>query len=346
MVRSSENYNKELTYETKCLIKKWREEGKKLNEIKDLLDVSVQRISYTIKTFNQDIFSNRKQVCGRKCIIIPEHEEFLRQKVEENRFISGPQLATILLNEKQIRVSAKTAKRLIQKYGFSQRSPRKVPLISKKNQEDRRRLSKEFLLKPKTFWNRVIWSDETIVELFRTKGKLWAWRFPNEAFNPDCTIKTVKGGGVKIILWGCMNKNGVGNLVEIKDTLTGPKYVKLLQENLFDSAQKLGLADDFIFQQDNDPKHTSNIAIEFFDMNSINMLEWPSQSPDLNVIEHMWSELKRRYANLVAKSKTDMLEKLTAIWIDLGKTYCTKLVDSIYDRCIEVMKNKGGATRY
>ena len=62
------------------------------------------------------------------------------------------------------------------------------------------------------------------------------------------------------------------------------------------SVKKLKLGRDWTFQQDNDPKHTSKSSKSWFQKKAWKVLEWPSQSPDLNPTENLCWDLKKAVA--------------------------------------------------
>ena len=71
-----------------------------------------------------------------------------------------------------------------------------------------------------------------------------------------------------------MPANGVSNLVFIDSIMDQYVYRNILEANVLQSAEKLGLAEGFIFQQYNDPKHTSKHAKKFFEESYVELLDW------------------------------------------------------------------------
>ncbi len=160
------------------------------------------------------------------------------------------------------------------------------------------------------------------------------------------TVPTVKHGGGSIILWGCFSAAGTGRLVAIEGKMNAAKYRDILDENLLQSAQDLRLGRRFTFQQDNDPKHTAKITKEWLHNNSVTVLEWPSQSPDLNPIEHLWRDLEMAVHQRLLSNLTELERICKEEWQRIPKSRCEKLVASFPKRLMAVLNQKGASTKY
>ncbi|GFS49064.1 transposable element Tcb2 transposase [Trichonephila clavipes] len=131
------------------------------------------------------------------------------------------------------------------------------------------------------------------------------WGKPNTLLHPKHTIPTVKHGGGSVMVWGCMAASGVGKLVFIDGIMHKMAYLNILQNNLKESANKLGLGSNFIFQQDNDPKHTAFVLKEWLPYHCRNQLNTPPQSPDLNVIERCYPILRELCKNIKLQARNN-----------------------------------------
>ena len=124
------------------------------------------------------------------------------------------------------------------------------------------------------------------------------------------------------------------------------QYQSILAQNLQASARKLNMRRNFIFQHDNDPKHTYKSTKEWLHQKKINVLEWPSQSPDLNLTEYLWSDLKRPVHGRHPCNLTDLECFCKEEWANLAKSRFVILIDSYPKRLSAVIKSKGTLTKY
>ncbi len=127
----------------------------------------------------------------------------------------------------------------------------------------------------------------------------------------------------------------------------GPCIVRL-SENLLPSARALKMKHGWVFQHDNNPKHTARATKKWFRKKHFKVLEWPSQSPDLNPIENLWRELKVRVAQRQPQNITALEEICMEEWAKIPLTVCENLVKTYRKRLTStfVIANKGYITKY
>jgi transposase len=198
-------------------------------------------------------------------------------------------------------------------------------------------------------WARIIFSDETKINRMGSDGHRYCWKAPGEELSKRTVHPVVKHGGGSTMVWGSMTMKGVGRMCVIEGIMDAEKYVKILDKHLLATARShLMHRSGFIFQQDNDPKHTSAKAKNWIQDHQIELLKWPPQSADLNPIEHLWEHLKRRL-NSYEPHPTSVYElekRIKVEWNNIDPEVCRNLILSMPDRIEAVIRAKGGNTKY
>ncbi|KAK3512430.1 hypothetical protein QTP70_009851 [Hemibagrus guttatus] len=194
---------------------------------------------------------------GRKPKVTPVLARRIVREVKKN-----PRITTkaILMNLGSAggNISRQTVQRTLHTAGFHGRRPRRTPLLQIRHTKARLAFANAHRDKEEDFWSSVLWSDETKIELFGHNDVAYILCKKGEAFNPKNTIPTVKHGGGNLMFWGCFSAGGQGNLITVNGTMKKEQYIKILNNNIRQSAEKLGLGYQWTFQHDNDPKHSKS----------------------------------------------------------------------------------------
>ena len=267
-------------------IKRMSDDGKSTREIVEALHKenitvcrqTVWRIQQHIRTHGT---IEKLPKSGRPTKLTSTVLQQIDNTMERDDETTAKELQSVL-ESNGISVCARTALKGRRLLGWTRRGTAYCQMIRERNRVKRLEWAKKVL--GATFED-VIWTDETSVQLeshrrFHCYKKGLKPRYKPQPKHP-----------VKVHVWAGISWKGATGVCIFEGIMNAPVYTKILEEFLVPFIRDV-YPSGHKFMQDNDPKHTSCLAQDFFLQNAINWWPTPPESPDANPIENMWHELK------------------------------------------------------
>ncbi|KAK7877779.1 hypothetical protein WMY93_031539 [Mugilogobius chulae] len=187
------------------------------------------------------------------------------------------------------------------------------PMLNKKQMQKRLKWVKQHSEWTAEDWQKVVFSDESRFCISFGDQGLRVWRRGGETYNHECVKRSVKFPQ-SVMVWGCMSARGVGKLCFLKKTVNAAVYQDVLETFLIPTVEEQFGEEDFIFQQDLAPAHAAKSTKDWFTRKQLEVLAWPANSPDLNVIENLWAIIKRKIRDRKPTKLDQLKQNIATAW--------------------------------
>ena len=310
-------------------------------DIAKSLNINKSIVSRLISKFRSTQSVKTLPRCGRPRATTQRTDSLIARTSKIDPFITPNRICS----ELNLKISSRTIQRRLVEQGLFSRRPVKKPAISKKNKKARLEFAHSHLNWTREDWSKVLFSDESKFNLKNSDGMNRVRRPNGNRMDPRYGISTYKHGGGSIMVWGCFSANGTGPLHKINGIMDRIVYKDILQDIMLPFAE-LEMPPGWIYQQDNDPKHTAKLVKEWFSVEKVEVMSWPAQSPDINPIENLWEIVNQRFRKETITNQDQLFYALKAEWDNIPISIISNLIDSMPRRLQAVIANNGYSTKY
>lgn len=244
-------------------------------------------------------------------------------------------------------ISPQTVINRLRERGIKPRRPYVGPVLTARHRNARLQwctLHRRWLARQ---WHQVLFTDESRFTLQKADGRKRVYRRRGERYADPCVLEVDRFRRGSVMVWGGISHDGKTDLVVVRGNLNAQMY----RDNILAPVviphinRRRGHT---VFQHDNARPHTARIVTQFLAANNVDVMHWPSLSPDLSPIEHIWDELDRRVRNRPNPLHTlvQLEQAVIQEWNNLPLRLIRRYIRSMQGRCNAVIQSRGGHTRY
>lgn len=288
----------------------------------------------------------RRQGSGRKRKTTVADDRFLAVRSLRDRRATSVVLKNDLRMIRAVNISDKTVRRRLKEAGLRSHRPAKKPQLLRHHRRERLRFAREHSNWTVEQWSNVLFTDESKVCLRSPDGRERVYRRSNERFAECAITELISYHGGSVMVWAGISANARTELLFVENgALNAHRYI---EEVLQEAVVPFVFGNQFILMHDNARPHVARVVTDYLDEVGIERLDWPACSPDLNLIEHFWDQLKRAVRRRPVQPSTlqELRIALSGEYNLIPQERIVTLIYSMPSRMRSVIAARGGHTRY